>query len=102
MSLAPFVLLLLLTPEEEAWAALRIRIESAPQAVATFIERRAGCNHFLGEEPYDPERAAQLRKALRELRCGRVERDQRRLIRTYRNRPDVVRLLKDTEDLLGW
>jgi hypothetical protein len=95
------VLVLLLSPEDGAWQALRTRVESSPRKVAAFIERRAGCNHFLGEEPYDPERAAELERAIRELRCSRVERDGRRLERTYRDRPEILRLLKDTEDLPG-
>lgn len=102
MSPAALVLILLLTPEDAAWEALRTRVEGAPRKVAAFIERRAGCNHFLGEEPYDAERAAELKKAIRELRCTRIERDVRRLERTYRGRPEILRLLKDTEDLPGW
>ena len=101
MMLAPLALILLLSPDV-ASDALRTRVESAPQKVATFIERRASCNHFAGEEPYDAERAAYLRKTLRELKCGRISRDERSLARAYRDRPEILQLLKDTEDLLGW
>ncbi len=102
MTLLPLALILSLSPVDDPWKSLKPRVESAPREVAKFIERRAGCNHFLGEEPYDPERAAELSKALRELRCERVDRDERRLTRAYRSRPDIVRLLKDTETLIGW
>jgi hypothetical protein len=88
--------------EDEAWQALRIRIESAPQEVATFIERRAGCNHFLGEDAYDRERATEIRNALRELRCDRIARDERALRQTYGAQPVILRLLTDTETLNGW
>jgi hypothetical protein len=102
MSLAALALILQLSPEDPGRDALRTRVGSAPRKVAAFIERRAGCNHFLGEEPYDAERAAELKKAILELRCARIERDGLRLERTYRDRPDILRILKETEDLPGW
>ena len=102
MTLLPLALILSLSPVDDPWKSLKPRVESAPPKVARFIERRSGCNHFLGEEPYDPERAAELGKALRELRCERIDRDERRLTRAYRGRTDILQLLKDTEDLIGW
>jgi hypothetical protein len=95
-------LLMLLSPVEADREALRARVQDAPRKVATFIERRANCNHFAGEEAYDAERGAYLKKTLRELRCRRISRDERRLAAAYRDRPVILRLLKDTEDLLGW
>lgn len=81
---------------------LKTRVDQSPEDVATFIERRAACNHFLGEEPYDRNRAAELAKAVRALRCDRLSRDEQRLRRTYRHQPAVQQLLSDTADLLGW
>jgi hypothetical protein len=95
-------LILLLPPAADDPEIFRTRVESAPRKVAAFIERRANCNHFAGEEPYDAERAAYLRKTIRELKCARIARDERRLTRVYRDQPDILRLLKDTEDLPGW
>lgn len=95
-------LLLLLSPVRDDPEAFRARVQDAPRKVAAFIERRANCNHFAGEEAYDAERGAYLKKTIRELRCSRLSRDGRRLARAYRDRPEIVRLLKDTEDLLGW
>ena len=86
----------------DEWDALRTRVEKAPREVALFIERRAGCNHFLGEERYDRHRRAQIEKALRELKCGRIARDERALRRTYRQEASVLQLLTDTADLLAW
>ncbi|MCB1844323.1 MAG: hypothetical protein KDI09_15285 [Halioglobus sp.] len=34
--------------------------EGLPRDVARFIERRDSCEHFMGEEPYDVQRAAYL------------------------------------------
>jgi hypothetical protein len=102
MTLLPLALILSLSPADDPWKSLRPRVESAPRRVAKFIERRAGCNHFLGEEPYDAERSAELGKALRDLRCERVDRDGRRLTRAYSGRPEILQLLKDSEALIGW
>jgi len=81
---------------------LRARVERSPKAVAAFVERRAMCNHFLGEEPYDEKRAAFLNRTIRELRCARLERDERRLRGTFRDRPAVLALLDETAESLGW
>ena len=81
---------------------VRARVERAPTDVADFVERRAGCNHFLGEEPYDEERAAELNRAIRELRCSGLDREERDLRRAYRLNPEVLRLLDDTAGILGW
>jgi hypothetical protein len=79
---------------------LRSLTKTAPKEIAAFIERRAYCNHFLGEEPYDAERAAELDKTLRELRCNSIERDERKVRRSYRKRPALIRLLDETADAL--
>lgn len=81
---------------------LRTRVEHAPRKVEAFIIRRAGCNHFAGEEPYDRERATELAKALRDLRCDRIERDERKLRETYRRDRAILTLLDETLDLPDW
>jgi hypothetical protein len=88
--------------EEDPWDRLRPRVASAPRAVAHFIERRAGCNHFLGEEPYDRARAAELEKTIKELGCVRIARDERLLRQRYRLSAATLLLLDETEDLIGW
>jgi hypothetical protein len=81
---------------------VRTPVERTPRIVAAFIERRAYCNHFTGEEPYDRARATELTRTLRELRCNRVDRDERNVRRAFRNRPDILRLLDETADAPGW
>jgi len=81
---------------------VRERVERAPKEVAAFIERRANCNHFLGEERYDRERAAYIDRAVRKLRCHRLEQDESRLRRAYRDDPAILALLDETADSLGW
>ena len=98
-----FLLLLQMPAEDEAWQKLKSRIELAPQDVATFIERRTGCNHFEGEVGGEyPEREAQLQSVLGELRCNDLEADARRLARKYKAQPRIVQLLAETEELMLW
>ena len=102
MMLLGLALALASVPQDDPWLRLRPQVARAPQAVARFIERRAGCNHFLGEEPYDAARAEELSKVIKELRCARVERDERTLRQKYRGNRKILRLLTDTEALIGW
>jgi hypothetical protein len=96
------ILALLLVANAFPSDEVRTRVESAPRKIAAFVTRRANCNHFLGEEPYDDERAAELEKTIRELRCKRIDRDERNLRRAYRGNSEVLQLLADTADALGW
>lgn len=41
-----------------------------PRDVARFVERRASCEHFIGEEPYDKKRADFLVAAVQEYCYG--------------------------------
>lgn len=84
---------------DEAWEVLRARIESAPQAVATFIERRTTCNDIRRDPHRDPALAARLQS---QYRCASVAADGQALYRAYRARPQILRLLRDTENLRGW
>ena len=92
---------LLLIAQAAPAEGVRTLTKGAPRQVAAFIERRAYCNHFLGEEPYDAERATELARTLRELRCSRIDRDERILRRAYRNSPATIRLLDETADALS-
>ncbi len=74
--------------------------DHVPAAVTAFIERRAGCNHWAGEDPYDPARRREIEAALRSLKCGRIEQDARVLQRRYRDRPPVLQALELSRDWL--
>ena len=83
------------TPTE---AQVQRELKSAPHAIRDFLERRAGCNHWAGEEPYDAERAAYIAKAVRELRCRQIEADEKLIKRRYAKSRCVLWLLKTTRD----
>lgn len=75
------------------------RIDHAPIQVHKLIERRAGCNYFASEYPYNEERARDLASQMRSLRCAMLERNERALRRRYVNRPDILKLLTDSQDV---
>jgi hypothetical protein len=80
---------------------LRQRLDAMPRPVAAFVERRADCNHWTGEEPYDAERRAEIERAIRSLRCARIEEDEARMRKRYRNDAAVIAILDETADLPG-
>lgn len=89
------------TPRDEHWEQLKTRIQLAPHDVATFIERRTGCNHFNGEVGSSyPERERMVQDERKRLRCDQIEVDEQALRKKHRGKPAVVRLLKQTEHLL--
>lgn len=57
-------------------------------AVAKFIERAEMCEHWMGEEPYDAARRAEIDRNLRDLRCTTVRRDGEALKLSRRDRPE--------------
>jgi hypothetical protein len=83
-------------------ADVRARIDRSPPDVASFIERRIGCNHWEGEVFPNgfPPRQRKVQHVLRTNHCGRVANDARRLEAKYRSNAVVLTLLKDTEYLL--
>ncbi|WP_298190676.1 hypothetical protein [Novosphingobium sp.] len=77
---------------------VRRELHAAPRPVRTFLVRRAGCNHWGGEEGYDVERAAQIADAARKLRCRQIEADEKRIKRKYAKSRRVRWLLATTRD----
>ena len=70
-----------------------------PPDIASFIDRQAGCQHWSGESPFDAERSADIKKALRELKCQALARDERQLRTRYAKSPDALRALDQARDL---
>lgn len=61
-----------------------------PDDVATVIERVDGCVHWTGETPFDDERAAQIEKALAELRCSDLQKDIKTLTEQHAGKEPVL------------
>ncbi len=82
-----------------ALAAVAISLSSvmagaAPRDVTRYGERREGCNHWAGEEGYDAARRAEINKAIADLRCTALGRDERILRHRYRHNPAVLGQIK--------
>ncbi|HEY0600705.1 hypothetical protein [Brevundimonas sp.] len=62
-------------------------------AVTRFVERAEMCEHWMGEEPYDDSRRAEIERNLNNLRCTTIRRDGEALKVSRKDRPgDVVRI----------
>jgi hypothetical protein len=72
-----------------------------PAAVTDVRDRYDGCIHWGGEPSGDPQRAAQIAKAQRELKCDALKRDVLRLKRKYAKNPAALAALDDM-DLTGF
>jgi len=69
------------------------RLTKAPREIGDFLERRAECEHWAGEEPYDKARGREIARAETELRCDKVDVDEAGLRRRHRGQPAVLKLL---------
>ena len=71
---------------------------AAPRDVANYVDRREGCNHWAGEEGYDAARRAEINKAIADLRCTALDRDEGILRHRYRHNPAVLRHIRKARD----
>jgi hypothetical protein len=71
-----------------------------PEDVAVFIERMVECNHWGGEEPYDNERAEQIRTAVEKARCGSLDSEEQALERKYKGNRKVLDAIGKAKELV--
>ena len=57
-------------------------------AVTRFLERAEMCEHWMGEEPYDDARRAEIDRNLGDLRCTTIRRDGEALKLSRKDRPE--------------
>jgi hypothetical protein len=75
------------------------RFGPLPRDVTAFVDRRTSCNHFAGE--FNGDRSArdrQVTRAMRSLRCDRLDADEAALRRRHANSPTVLEALTATRD----
>lgn len=66
--------------------------------MSELVQRMVGCNHFLGEEPYDEERRKQIQDAIDSMACSKLPADEVRIRHKYRNNRsalDAIGIAKD-------
>lgn len=77
--------------------ALPITVRSAqpalPQDVQHYLDQRALCDHWAGEEPYDKQRARQIAQGV-ERDCRGLDRLLQRLQHRYGSNPQVMDVLR--------
>ncbi len=56
---------------------------TVPADILAWAGRRLGCDHWLGEEPYDADRAADIEAAVSDLQCRTVDADEAALLDRY-------------------
>ena len=77
-----------------------VRPASIPREVRDFIIDAQGCSHFSGEEPYDAERAAFLKKNMDEM-CAGIEQRHAKLTVKYANNAEVSALIDGVSSIFG-
>lgn len=65
-----------------------------PHDVEAFLDRRAQCEHWAGEEPYDGPRASEIEGAVQRLRCNNLEADESRIRLRYKRNQLVIKALE--------
>jgi hypothetical protein len=69
-----------------------------PHDAAAVVTRRAMCNHWAGEEPYDKERAREIARAIKQNKCESLDADEAAVRKRYANTPKVIKALEDAKD----
>jgi len=71
-----------------------------PKDIVALIERIAECNHWSDEEPYDKERAEQIRNAVQKARCGSLESEKQTIGRKYKKHAKVLEAIRKATELI--
>lgn len=71
-----------------------------PKDVVALIERIAQCNHWSGEEPYDKERAEQIRKGVKKAGCGSLDSQEQSIEQKYKGNKKVLEAIKEAMELM--
>ena len=64
-------------------------------AVTRFVERAQMCEHWMGEEPFDDARRAEIDRNLTDLRCMTIRRDGEALKLSRKDRPEDLRRIDE-------
>jgi hypothetical protein len=84
--------------QQDAWAKIKAAKAQAPADVASYMDRRMGCEHFAGEPAYDAERRAYLEKMFAELECTTLKADEAALRRKYQGNPAALQAMDLVKD----
>jgi hypothetical protein len=74
------------------------RSADVPADVRSFVNDAQGCNHFVGEDPYDTERAAFLKKNIDAL-CTGINERHNKLAAKYKSNAETHALITDVSSV---
>ncbi|GLS46433.1 hypothetical protein [Methylobacterium brachythecii] len=66
--------------------------------VASYVERRRGCNHWEGEDAYDAPRGRDIATAIKTLGCERLHAEERCLRKLYQAKPEIRKAIDDPKN----
>ena len=78
-------------------ATIADELTALPTDVKAFVEKRDGCDHFRGEEPYDEERRRFLDENIKEL-CSGTDKALAELKNKYKDNANVIKQLSLYEE----
>ncbi len=81
-------------------AATAAHAAPVPADITRYATRRAGCNHWAGEEGYDKARQADINRNIASLKCEALDSDEKRLTHRYRHSPKNLRRIRAAHDAL--
>ena len=64
-----------------------------PRDAKDVVTRIAYCNHWSGEDAYNPARAREIERAIKKYGCNTIDRDEARLRKRYAGNSEVLRAL---------
>ena len=68
--------------------------------ITAYAARRAGCNHWGGEEGTDAARRAEINRNMAALRCGQIDQDEAALLKRYSGNPQTLQQIRAAHDRL--
>ncbi len=92
------ILLLILAIPASTFAD-NIAAAKVPKDVLSLTTRIRDCNHWAGEEPYDQPRAAEIAKAMKQLRCDRLDSDEKKIREKYKSNKEVLEAIDQAKNL---
>jgi len=74
--------------------------DTSARDIAEYAARRAGCNHWGGEEGTDAARRAEINRNMAALRCGQIDQDEAALLQRYGGQPQQLQQIRAAHDKL--
>ena len=72
---------------------LDVLTKGLPRDAKGIVTRIAYCNHWSGEDVYNPARAAEIQRAIKKYGCNTIDRDEVRLRKRYAGNTAVLKAL---------